>query len=241
MDDEELAQGLITILQNWAGWDGLNRILTRYPNCQLCAVGGSVRDVLLNRSLLSKDFDFIIYGTDSCQAVQDLAEFGQLTFGQFGSPRWFPKGTSVYADIMNAKDWKGIRQCEDVIDCLNEFDFSANAIACDLRNGRIYDPQNGRRDISRRQIRAIRFDFPDGPISSTLPLSQLTMLWFRLLHYAHKLNMSIEVVTMQWLIRHRHYLSWKAEFSSHFFVPRLDRLDQIHLNDACANQAKLTS
>jgi hypothetical protein len=228
IDDSELRRRITEVLRTWTGWLGLRRVMSRYPNLHIFLVGGSVRDVLLNRSQPSKDFDFIMCNDASNEAVQALSEFGNLTLGQFGSARWFPEGSNLYADLIIAKDWRSsLWPCEDILDCLNSFDCSANAIAYNLREGQIVDPQNGRRDISRRQIRAIRFDFPDSPVSSTLPLSQPIIAWFRLFHYACVLNMTIEPVTLQWLIRHRHYLSRKAEFSSYFFEPRLDLLNEL--------------
>jgi tRNA nucleotidyltransferase (CCA-adding enzyme) len=224
MDDEELRRGITASLRDWPGWEGLSRVISQHPGFRIFALGGSIRDVLLKRSTPSKDFDFIVHGTGSREAVQSLSEFGRLTYGPFGSARWYPQGSGVYADIANAKDWTSLWPCKDILDVLNACDFTANAIAYDLRNGHIVDPQNGRRDIARRQMRAVRFDFPDRPVSSTCPLSQPIISWFRLLHYAHKLDMTIEPVTLQWLVRHRSYLSRKAEFSTHFFEPQLDRL-----------------
>ena len=224
MNDEELRRGVSGSFREWAGWDGLSRVVSQYPSFHIFALGGAIRDVLLRHSMPSKDFDFIVYGNGSREAVQSLSEFGRLTFGPFGSARWYPKGSSLYADIANARDWTSLWSCEDILNVLNACDFTANAIAYNLRNGDILDPQNGRRDIVRRQIRAIRFDFPERPVSSTCPLSQPVISWFRLLHYAWKLDMTIEPVTLQWLVRHQSYLSRKAEFSTHFFEPQLDHL-----------------
>ena len=224
MDDEELRRSITASLRDWAGWEGLNHVVSQYPSFHIFALGGAIRDALLSRSMPSKDFDFIVYGIGSREAVQNLSRFGRLAFGPFGSARWYPQEGGVYADIANAKDWTSLWPCEDILDVLNACDFTANAIAYDLRNGQIVDPQNGRRDIVRRQIRAVRFDFPERPVSSTCPLSQPIISWFRLLHYAQKLDMTIEPVTLQWLVRHQSYLSRKAEFTTHFFEPQLDQL-----------------
>jgi hypothetical protein len=234
MDNRELGLRISELLNGWAGWDDFSRVLRRYSDFHVCVVGGSVRDILLQRQRPPKDFDFIVHGSDWSRAIEELGKTGELKRTPFGSPRWFPSGTDVYADIMNVKDWNGLWPCENVIDCLNVFDFTANAIAYDLGKKDIYDPQNGRRDINRRQIRAIRFDWPDNSISSTLPLSRSAMLWYRLLHYAQKLDLKIEPVTFRWLTEHRHYLSWKAEFSLHFFEPQLDLLSQMDPDDIAA-------
>jgi Poly A polymerase head domain len=224
MDDDELRRSLTESLHEWAGWWELGRLVSQYPSVRIFALGGVIRDALLRHSAPSKDFDFIVYGNGSREAVQSLSKFGRLTFGPFGSARWYPSGTDIYADIANASDWTSLWSCENILDVLNACDFTANAIAYDLRNGDIIDPQNGRRDIVRRQIRAVRFDFPERPVSTTCPLSQPIISWFRLLHYAQKLDMTIEPVTMQWLIRNQSYRSRKPDFSKYFFEPQLDHL-----------------
>src|SRR6476661_1548144 len=89
MDDEELRRGITASLRDWPGWEGLSRVVSQHPGFRIFALGGSIRDVLLQRSTPSKDFDFIVHGTGSREAVQSLSEFGRLTYGPFGSARWY--------------------------------------------------------------------------------------------------------------------------------------------------------
>jgi tRNA nucleotidyltransferase/poly(A) polymerase len=212
MDDDELRRSLTESLHEWAGWWELGRLVSQYPSVRIFALGGVIRDALLRHSAPSKDFDFIVYGNGSREAVQSLSKFGRLTFGPFGSARWYPSGTDIYADIANASDWTSLWSCENILDVLNACDFTANAIAYDLRNGDIIDPQNGRRDIVRRQIRqfvSTSRTSSEYDVSSSQPI----ISWFRLLHYAQKLDMTIEPVTMQWLIRNQSYFA-KPDFSN---------------------------
>ena len=106
-------------------------------------------------------------GGDSTDEILDVLESqGEMVTGPFGSPRWYPThGTRSSWDLIPiATFWNGLWPCEDIVDVLNQFDFTGNAIAIDVRTGSVYDPQNGRRDMERRTMRAVRFDYPDEPI-----------------------------------------------------------------------------
>jgi hypothetical protein len=228
MDNEELGSRIKATLLNWPGKHGLTEAISRFAEFEVFLIGGVIRDILLGRSVPPKDFDFIVSGPQASNAVGALAQMGRLSIGPFGSPRWWPAETNIYADIANAQNWGTVSPpCKQISDCLNFFDFSANAIAYDLRSGNIIDPQNGRDDIRRRQIRALRFDFSDQPVSSVCPLSQPVISWFRLLHYAHALNMTIEPETSRWLVNHSQYLVHEAQFTRYFFSPNLARLNQL--------------
>jgi hypothetical protein len=227
MHDEELGSQIEARLLNWPGKRVITEIMSRFADFEIFLVGGSIRDILLERSVPPKDFDFIVSGPQASDAVQALAQVGHLSVGPFGSSRWLPFGTNIYADIAHAQNWGILSPCSQISDCLNFFDFSANAIAYDMRSGNIIDPQNGREDITKRKIRALRFDFSDQAVSPLCALSQPVISWFRLLHYAHVLNLTIEPETSNWLVNHSHYLVHEGQFTTYFFPPNLARLNQL--------------
>lgn len=114
--------------------------------------------------------------------------------------------------------FNGLWRCEDIVDALNQFDFTGNAIAVDLRTGAIFDPQNGRRDMARRILRGVRFDYPDEPIAPGQVLTRPVVLWFRLVYYARLLGLTIEPVTKAWLNAHRAFERWRGEYAATFFT-----------------------
>lgn len=192
-------------IARWPGSLALQRILEECPTVDLYLAGGAVRDSIARKPGDPRDYDFFLGGRDVDRALQILARYGHFSKGPFGSPRWFPQpDSSLYADVIPIERFRnGLWQCENIVDALNQFDFTANAVACDLRSGRTFDPQNGVRDITKRVIRAVRFDYPDECIAPGSSLTRLTVLWCRLLHYASVLGFSIEPVTLRWLQQNR--------------------------------------
>jgi hypothetical protein len=180
--------------------------------------GGVVRDVLLESPPLPSDVDLFVGGGEASHFIEDLAVEGTVRRGPFGSPRWTPAGDSSYADVIPIEDfYNGLWRCEGIVDALNQFDFTCNAVALDLRSGRIYDPQNGVRDARKRRLRAVRFDYPDEPIAPNVNLTRPAVLWFRLLHYAMARSLEIEPVTLSWLRASRSHLDSQALFSATLF------------------------
>jgi len=113
--------------------------------------------------------------------------------------------------------FNGLWPCENITDVLNQFDFTANGVALDLRTGQFFDPQNGARDIGKRIMRAVRFDYPDQPIAPGIPLTRPEVVWFRILHYAEVLGLKIERATHQWLQANRCYEADAEQFVAPFF------------------------
>ena len=73
-----------------------------------------------------------------------------------------------------------------------------------------------------RIMRAVRFDYPDEPISSCCSLSRPSVLWIRLIHYAKVLKLEIEPVTIRWLLENSRYLSDVDQFGETFFLPNIE-------------------
>src|SRR5262249_18999421 len=156
--------------------------------------------ILLGNNRPVKDFDFIVGGAAINQALDRLALAGHLSRGPFGSPRWSPQPDgSRSADLIPIEKFRaGLWPCEDIVDVLNQFDCTINAIAIDLRTSVIHDPQNGRRDVERRVMRAVRFDFSIiSPAATCLGLGYSVTHWFRFVHYASVLGLEIEPVTLR--------------------------------------------
>src|SRR5713101_5027714 len=145
----------------WPGYKVCTRIMTRFPTLEVYLAGGAVRDVILGRDVQSKDFDIFLGGDAVEVALEVWGTSGSMELGPFGSPRWFPSpAQSQYCDLIPISRFiNGLWRCEDIIDVLNQFDFTGNAVAFDLRSGRFFDPQNGRRDLHRRVLRSVRFDY----------------------------------------------------------------------------------
>lgn len=206
-------------LRAWPGYSTIARLLDDLPDLDLYLAGGALRDALLDRAGPRGDFDLLLGGEPVADALALVALEGTVTATPFGSPRWLPGASKIhYADLMAISRFdNGLWPCEDVVDVLNQFDFTANAVAADLRTGRFFDPQNGRRDIARRLMRAVRFDAPDEPILSGHPLERNTILWFRLLHYAARLGFAIEPVTLRWLVARRANRRYAGLFERTFF------------------------
>jgi transcriptional regulator with XRE-family HTH domain len=211
-------------LRAWSGYETLHAVMQECRGVSVYLVGGALRDLLLPGNRRPKDFDLFLGGSGVEQFIDRLARCGDMTFGPFGSPRWHPSGVSDrYADVVPISRFNnGLWRCDDIVDALNQFDFTANAIALDLRSPRLFDPQNGLRDLRLSIIRAVRFDYPDEPIAQGIGLTRLCVLWFRLIHYARVLGFRVDPVTQRWLNDHSFFSRRADLFAATFFEPYTD-------------------
>lgn len=209
------------VLQSWVGYECLAEILAECPDLQVFLAGGAVRNCFFTPPLEVQDFDFFVDGPSLERALRILKRHGTLLETPYAAPRWHPaRDSEYYADFIPIRDFKpGLWQCEDIVDILNQFDFTASALAFDLRTEQGFDPQNGFRDLTRRTMKMVRFDYPDGPFMPGEALSRKVILWFRILHYAKALKLIIEPLTLNWLRRHRDYQQHADTFSARFFPP----------------------
>jgi tRNA nucleotidyltransferase (CCA-adding enzyme) len=208
----------LALLQGWTGFSLCRELLADYPDLNLFLIGGVLRDIISQKNYSAKDFDLCFFGVDEELVLNRLAQCGQITKGQFGSPRWHPHQSAIYADIMHAHCfYNGLWRCEDVLDVINQVDITANAIALSLREPILLDPQNGVRDLQQGVLRAVRFDYPDEPITDHCSLTRLCVLWFRFVHYAAALDLQMEPVTGRWVLANQHYLNFKDSFCQYFF------------------------
>ena len=215
---------VIDSLRTWPGYDALEAAMSECAVVDVYLAGGALRDLLQSESRKPKDFDFFLGGARVEHFLERLTVDGSLRVGPFGSPRWYPHAApDRYADIIPiAHFYNGLWKCEDIVDALNQFDFTANAIAIDLRSPRLFDPQHGLRDLQSGIVRAVRFDYPDEPISAEVSLTRLSVLWFRLIHYAQLLRFKIEPVTLRWLRGHSRFANDASSFTETFFEPDIE-------------------
>ena len=135
-----------------------------------------------------------------------------------------PKGTNAYyVDIIPFYNFiVSEKPVTDIYALLSNFDFTANALGYNLKTGDFYNPVGGMEDIRNRILRAVQLDFPEKPVSPSIPLSAVSVFWFRLLHYQHKLEFRFDGQTERWVLDN----SWRyskdiAAFEKYFFKPVL--------------------
>lgn len=185
--------------------------------------GGAVRNAFINPELTAKDLDIFITESAFELLYEHLQKNGSLSINQFQTYRWYAnEDEGFYYDIIIISEfYNGLWKCRDIVDALNQFDITANALAFDLLNGTFFNPQNGLLDIQKKILKAVRFDYPELPVSEDIQLSRNTVLWFRYHHYAQKLNFSIDPITASWLQNNDFRQESLAEFTDHFFIPFL--------------------
>lgn len=187
--------------------------------------GGCIRDYLMGRAP-GKDLDVFVHcnRTELDTLLRYLARYGHLDYGPYGSPRFYPEGMDThYVDIVPFYNFiVSGEQMTDILTLLSHFDFTANALGYNLKTGEFYDPVGGMKDIQSRTLKAVRLDFPEKTVSPSIPLSAVSVFWFRLLHYQHKLDFRFDRQTEQWILAN----AWRyprdiAAFEKYFFKPIL--------------------
>lgn len=146
-----------------------SRLLIDHKQAQVYLVGGAVRDLLLERP--TKDFDLVIRGVAIKNLEKWLASRGQVNLvgKNFGVFKWQPAGWSGEAiDIalprtehvsLGSGQYRDFKIQSDpnlnIEQDLLRRDFTINAIALDLENGRIIDPAGGLDDIGNKKIKTV--------------------------------------------------------------------------------------
>jgi hypothetical protein len=208
-------------LAAWAGFEVVQHVLAEHDDLEIFLAGGVIRNLFIDPTRPVKDFDFFLRGASLDKAITVFAQHGRMHETPFGAPRWFPAAEpGRYADLIPIDRFiPGLWKCEDIVDVLNQFDFTASALAFDLRTGTAFNPQNGVRDAVRRTMRMVRFDWPEAPFIPGAPITRNAVLWFRVLHYAKQLGLTIEPLTLAWLRRNRGYSTQSDVFAELFFRP----------------------
>lgn len=185
--------------------------------------GGAIRNALVDQDLHAKDLDIFI--TQSAfEILRDyLQRNGNFAKNQFQTYRWQSHiDQEFYYDVIVIPEfYNGLWKCRNIIDALNQFDITANAVAFDLLSGAFFNPQNGLMDIQEKILRAVRFDYPEIPVSKEILLSRNTVLWFRYQHYAASLNFNLDPITRLWLDENAFRIDGLEDFTYHFFKPSI--------------------
>lgn len=186
--------------------------------------GGYLRNYFLSGKP-GKDIDVFIPCTQ--RQLRDLldylSDYGAIEYGQYGSPRFYPnEDKGNYVDIIPFYNFiVSEDEITDITTLLNNFDFSANAIAYNLKTGILEDPTNGVADINNRILRAQRTDFPEKHLPAPINLSTNTVFWFRLLHYQNVLGFSFEENTLNWIMDNVWRYRDLDVFEKFFFDPSI--------------------
>lgn len=195
--------------------------------------GGYIRDYILYGNG-GKDIDVFINCTieELNILITYLEKYGRVVYGQYGSPRFYPNAIDGhYVDIVPFYNFiVSSKPIFTIDDLLKNFDFTANAIGINIKTGTIYDPVHGITDINNRVLRAVRLDFPERPVSSDIPLSAVSVFWFRLLHFQNKLGFEFEKQTKEWIIENAHRIKDIEIFKKYFFTPQISKELNLYIN-----------
>jgi tRNA nucleotidyltransferase (CCA-adding enzyme) len=155
--------------------------------CRPWLVGGPVRDLLLGRPSIDLDLTLEQGGSTLARALAKRVQGRVRSFPQFLTYK-------VTADQLPEIDIATARKeryrqpgalpavTEGTLkDDLERRDFTINAIAIDILDGRMEDPTGGRRDISRRLVRVLHGDsFTDDPTRIFRAIRLAARLGFKL-------------------------------------------------------------
>jgi tRNA nucleotidyltransferase (CCA-adding enzyme) len=131
-------------------------------------VGGAVRDALLQKE--PKDIDLLVTSVSPnrvAQILDDLPGQTDLTGKDFGVYRYRVKGSGVEIALPRSERSTGDRRVDfdvqvdselPIEDDLLRRDFTVNAMAIDLENGKLVDPYDGAKDIDKRRLKTVHPD-----------------------------------------------------------------------------------
>lgn len=217
------------------------KILPAYTDIEEFYVcGGYIRNQILNGDG-GKDIDIFINCTP--RQLDDLIiylnKYGHTDYGQYGSPRFYPKcDDEHYVDLVPFYNFVVSQNpILNINDLLNNFDFTANAIAMNIKTGEMFDPVGGIEDIQNKILRAVRLDFPERNVSEEINLSAVSVFWFRLLHYKNKLGFRMDAATEKWIFENAYRVEDLELFEHYFFVPQIDE-DTFKRIVGCLQQKK---
>lgn len=183
-------------------WVGL--FLEEFPNADVYLVGGTLRDVILGR--LPNDIDVMIRNVEPGRLDNWLNVHGAAEFvGRFGTFKFVPNGNvdKLAIDIAlprterKLEDSNSGRRDMDVKfdyrlpvqDDLARRDFTINAMAYNIRTGRLLDPFLGMQDLYAGIVNAV--------LIPTTRFEEDATRMLRGLRFASQFNFGIEKMTWQ--------------------------------------------
>ena len=193
--------------------------------------GGAIRNVMMGKTDV-KDLDLFLNLPKEGfrEVVELLKKIGRVEYGQYGAPRLYVYDDEPYIDVVPFTNFSGYGYPIDTIEgLLMNFDFTANAIGVNISTGEVFNPVNGIEDIEKKILRAVRTDFPEMPVSDKIPLSAVSVFWFRLLHYQVKLGYTFDEATEQWIVDNKYRMGDKDMFVKYFFEPLIDERMKVKL------------
>ena len=135
---------------------------------ELYCVGGDVRDELFGVQNIDFDIDYLVRGISPEDLEKILNKHGRVAFvgKSFGVYKFKPPDATQEIDIAYPRteistgtghtefdvNWDWTLPIEED---LGRRDFTINSIAKDIKDGRLVDPYNGRRDIEDRVLRMV--------------------------------------------------------------------------------------
>ncbi|GAB6182672.1 tRNA nucleotidyltransferase/poly(A) polymerase family protein [Thermodesulfovibrio hydrogeniphilus] len=156
-------------------------------------VGGTVRDVLLNREL--KDLDFAI-NADALNLAREFAKYINGTYVLLDEV--FQIGRVVKEQV--TIDFSRLSG-DTIEDDLKERDFTINAMATDLELKKLIDPFNGLQDLNEKKIRMVK--------EKNLKADPLRIL--RAYRFHATLGFEIEEKTREAMKKHAHLMKLTAK------------------------------
>ncbi len=158
-------------LEQEPGLGFAKELLAAFPKSEIYLVGGAVRDAASGAGK-QKDFDFVVRNVPAEELEKFLSERGEVVLvgRNFGVYKFMPAGVKLEEAVDVAlprtehslgagggyRDFKV--QSDPAMDVQKDLarrDFTINAMALDLKNGKIVDPFGGLEDLEAKVLRAV--------------------------------------------------------------------------------------
>lgn len=169
---EKLLAEFTEKLKNLPELDFINDFYKEFPDSNFYLVGGMVRDAARGTQILSKDFDFVVNKINIDDLTSFLESKGKVNLvgKNFGVIKFQPKGVEMDEPIdialprteFSVGEGGGYKDFEVQADPslpiekdLARRDLTINALALDIKTGKIVDPYNGLQDLAKNKIKTV--------------------------------------------------------------------------------------
>ncbi len=183
----------------------LQDFFKEFPESNIYLVGGMVRDAALGLKKMAKDFDFVVNKIKLDDLIRFLEQRGKvdLVGRNFGVLKFTPKDSDLPEAIDIALPRKesaggsgGYRDFDvqsdpnlKVEEDLSRRDFTVNALALEIKSGKIIDPFKGLPDLAKGELKAV--------LNPQERFTEDYSRMLRALRFAAKFNFKIEDKTWQ--------------------------------------------